>query len=95
MIVEFHGGPEGQSRPGFNPRAQLYVDAGFVHVQPNVRGSTGYGKAWLHADNGPKRLAVITDIEDAATYIRTTWAQDGKAPEDRRRRAAATAATRA
>ena len=36
--------------------------------EPNVRGSDGYGKAWLDADDGPKRLDVITDIEDAGRY---------------------------
>jgi protease II len=81
VVVDFHGGPEGQSMAGFASMAQLFVDAGFVFVQPNVRGSSGYGKTWLHADDGPKRLAVITDIEDAATYIRTAWAKDGKAPK--------------
>ncbi|MDX2092975.1 MAG: prolyl oligopeptidase family serine peptidase [Kofleriaceae bacterium] len=81
VVVDFHGGPEGQSTAGFAPQAQLYVDAGFTYVQPNVRGSVGYGKAWLHADNGPKRLAVITDIEDVAKYIRVAWARDGKAPK--------------
>ncbi len=80
VIVDFHGGPESQTRPGFAPQAQLYVDAGFVYVQPNVRGSSGYGKAWLHADDGPKRLAVVTDIEDAARFIRASWAKDGKPP---------------
>ena len=81
VIVDFHGGPESQTRPGFAPRAQLFVDAGFVYVQPNVRGSNGYGKAWLHADDGPKRLAVITDIEDIARFIRATWGAGGKAPK--------------
>lgn len=80
VIVEFHGGPEGQSVAGFSAYAQMFVDAGFVFVEPNVRGSDGYGKAWLHADDGPKRLAVITDIEDVATYIRAAWAKDGKPP---------------
>jgi len=81
VVVSFHGGPEGQSRPGFSTTAQLFVDAGFVFVQPNVRGSDGYGKTWLHADDGPKRLQTITDIEDAALYIRQHWAQGGKAPK--------------
>lgn len=80
VIVDFHGGPEGQSVPGFSATAQLYVDAGFVLVQPNVRGSVGYGKAWRQADDGPKRLAVITDIEDVAKHIRSAWARNGKAP---------------
>jgi dipeptidyl aminopeptidase/acylaminoacyl peptidase len=59
----------------------MFVDAGFTYVEPNVRGSAGYGKAWVHADDGPKRLQVITDIEDCAKYIRASWGKDGKAPK--------------
>jgi dipeptidyl aminopeptidase/acylaminoacyl peptidase len=81
VIVQFHGGPESQARPGFSATAQLYVDAGFVFVEPNVRGSSGYGKTWLHADDGPKRLQVVTDIEDVAKYIRRTWGKNGVAPK--------------
>jgi dipeptidyl aminopeptidase/acylaminoacyl peptidase len=81
VVVKFHGGPEVQSTAGFSVLAQMYVDAGFVFVLPNVRGSAGYGKTWLHADNGPKRLDVITDIEDCATHLRATWAVDGVAPK--------------
>jgi len=81
VVVEFHGGPEGQVRPGFSPGAQLFVDAGFVLVQPNVRGSDGYGKAWLKADDGPRRLDVITDIEDAGRWARKTFASGGKVPK--------------
>jgi dipeptidyl aminopeptidase/acylaminoacyl peptidase len=81
VVVDFHGGPEGQSRAGFNGYAQLFVEAGFVLVAPNVRGSAGYGKTWLDSDNGSKRLAVITDIEDCAKYIRASWAKDGKTPK--------------
>ena len=80
VVVQFHGGPEGQAIPGFSPHAQLFVDAGFVLVQPNVRGSNGYGKAWLDADNGPKRLDVIGDIDDAGRWIRANWGRNGKAP---------------
>lgn len=81
VVVDFHGGPEGQARAGFNGFAQLFVDAGFVFVRPNVRGSSGYGKTWLDSDNGAKRLAVITDIEDCARYIRARWGQAGRAPK--------------
>jgi dipeptidyl aminopeptidase/acylaminoacyl peptidase len=52
-----------------------------VYVEPNVRGSDGFGKAWLHSDDGPKRLQVISDIEDASKYIRSAWAKDGVAPK--------------
>jgi dipeptidyl aminopeptidase/acylaminoacyl peptidase len=81
VVVAFHGGPEGQAQAGFSPNGQLFVDAGFTYVEPNVRGSEGYGKTWLHADNGAKRLKVITDIEDAAKFIRANWGKDGKAPK--------------
>ena len=81
VIVNFHGGPEGQSLPGFSPVSQFFLEAGFVLVYPNVRGSDGYGKKWLESDNGPKRLQVITDIRDCATYIRSHWTDGGKAPK--------------
>jgi dipeptidyl aminopeptidase/acylaminoacyl peptidase len=81
VVVAFHGGPESQSKAGFSASAQAFVDAGFIYVEPNVRGSDGYGKTWLHADDGPKRLAVITDIEDCSKHIRSAWADGGKAPK--------------
>lgn len=81
VIVIFHGGPEGQARPFFSGSAQLFVDAGFVVAEPNVRGSDGYGRTWFHADDGPKRLNVITDIEDASKYVRSAWAKNGHAPK--------------
>jgi dipeptidyl aminopeptidase/acylaminoacyl peptidase len=81
VVVHFHGGPEGQSLPGFSVFAQLFVDEGFIFVEPNVRGSEGYGQMWLHSDNGPKRLKVITDIQDAATELKKIFAVGGKAPK--------------
>ncbi len=81
VIVEFHGGPESQTRAGFSGTAQAYVDAGFIIMQPNVRGSSGYGKQWLNADNAARRLDVVTDIEDASIYIKKTWTAGGKAPK--------------
>jgi dipeptidyl aminopeptidase/acylaminoacyl peptidase len=81
VVVSFHGGPEAQTQAGFSTRAQMFVDAGFVYVEPNVRGSDGYGKTWLHADDGPKRQAILTDIEDAARFIRSRWALGGREPK--------------
>ena len=80
-VVEFHGGPEAQARPGFSPRGQLFVEAGFIFVEPNVRGSDGYGKSWLEADNGARRLDVISDIDDAGKWIRAHWGRNGKPPQ--------------
>lgn len=81
VIVSFHGGPEAQAMAGFNARAELFVQAGFVYAEPNVRGSDGYGRTWLHADDGPKRLAVLSDIEDAAIHARKAFAIGGVAPK--------------
>jgi dipeptidyl aminopeptidase/acylaminoacyl peptidase len=81
VVVHFHGGPEAQTRPGFDVRGQMFVDAGMIFAEPNVRGSDGYGKAWSHADDGPKRLAIVTDIEDAAKWARVRFAAGGKEPK--------------
>jgi len=44
VLIEIHGGPEGQSRPQFLGRRNYYVnELGIAVLQPNVRGSTGYG----------------------------------------------------
>lgn len=81
VVVHFHGGPEGQSEAGFSPMAQAFVDEGFIFAEPNVRGSDGYGKEWIDMDNGPKREAVITDIEDAAIWMKKNWARNGVTPK--------------
>lgn len=81
VVVHFHGGPEGQSMPGFSVFAQMFVEKGFVFVEPNVRGSEGYGRTWARSDDGPKRLSVITDISDCAEYIRKNW-KDAKTGEE-------------
>lgn len=82
VVVHFHGGPEGQSEPGFSTMAQAFVDEGFIFVEPNVRGSDGYGKKWIDMDNGPKRENVITDIEDASVWIKSNWKSgDGQVPK--------------
>jgi dipeptidyl aminopeptidase/acylaminoacyl peptidase len=80
VIALFHGGPEGQSKPNFSTTRQLLIDAGFIWVEPNVRGSDGYGKKWLDA-NGASRLNVITDIEDLSLFIKKKWAINGVAPK--------------
>lgn len=54
VIVDIHGGPEGQSRPGFLGRRNFLVNQlGIALFLPNVRGSTGFGKRFVELDNGP------------------------------------------
>jgi dipeptidyl aminopeptidase/acylaminoacyl peptidase len=63
VIVQIHGGPEGQSRPGFIGRNNYFVnEMGCAILYPNVRGSTGYGKTFLQLDNGLKREDSYKDI---------------------------------
>ena len=70
VVVIWHGGPEGQSRPTFYPLAQLLAsELGIAVLLPNVRGSTGYGKAYLAADNGPKREQALWDIAATLDFI--------------------------
>ena len=54
VVVSFHGGPEAQTKPGFGVWEQIFVDAGFVVVEPNVRGSDGYGKALVARRRRPQ-----------------------------------------
>jgi dipeptidyl aminopeptidase/acylaminoacyl peptidase len=54
LLINIHGGPEGQSRPGFLGRNNYYLnELGVAIFYPNVRGSTGYGKRFVSLDNGP------------------------------------------
>ena len=63
VLVVIHGGPESQYRPDFSPVVQYYVnELGLAVVQPNVRGSAGYGKTYLKLDNGPLREDSVKDI---------------------------------
>lgn len=70
VIIDIHGGPEGQSRPGFNPTYQQWIaDLGAAVIVPNVRGSTGYGKAYVAMDNGPLRQDSVKDIGALLDWI--------------------------
>lgn len=61
-VVSFHGGPEGQERPDWSPVLQSLVAAGITVFAPNVRGSGGFGRAFLTADDGPARAASFEDV---------------------------------
>lgn len=69
-IVSIHGGPEGQSRPGFQARNNYFLnELGVAIVYPNVRGSAGYGKTFLTLDNGFKREDSVRDIATIIAWI--------------------------
>jgi len=69
FIVQYHGGPEGQYRPGFNRSFQYFVAQGYGVIAPNVRGSSGYGKKFLEADNYKDRMKSVKDGIWAAKYV--------------------------
>lgn len=70
VIVVVHGGPEGQSRPGYMGRLNYYLDElGCALIFPNVRGSSGYGKTFLKLDNGFKRVDSYKDINSLFDWI--------------------------
>lgn len=72
VVVSIHGGPEGQSRPGFSSTYQMWVEKlGVAVVIPNVRGSSGYGKSYLSLDNGFRREDSVRDIGALLDWIAT------------------------
>ena len=71
-VVQFHGGPEGQSRGLFLPMAQLLVDAGVNVLLPNVRGSTGYGFHFQCLDDRTLRWDAVKDGCEAARHLKMT-----------------------
>ena len=69
VVVEIHGGPEGQELATFNPFIQYLVSEGIAVAAPNVRGSTGYGKTYTHLDDVEKRLDSVKDIGSLVAYL--------------------------
>jgi dipeptidyl aminopeptidase/acylaminoacyl peptidase len=72
VIINIHGGPEGQARPVFLGRLNYYLnELGVALIYPNVRGSTGYGKSFVKLDNGLKREDSYKDIAALLDWIAT------------------------
>ena len=72
VIINIHGGPEGQSTPGPLGRSAYYInDLGVAVIFPNVRGSSGFGKTFLQLDNGYKREDSVKDIGALIDWIAT------------------------
>jgi dipeptidyl aminopeptidase/acylaminoacyl peptidase len=72
VIIDIHGGPEGQFRPGYLGWLNYYTDElGVAIIFPNIRGSSGYGKTFLNLDNGLKREDSVKDIGALLDWIKT------------------------
>ncbi len=71
VLINIHGGPEAQSRPGFQARNNYFLnEMGVAIVYPNVRGSSGYGKTYLTLDNGLKREDTVRDVGTLIDWIK-------------------------
>jgi dipeptidyl aminopeptidase/acylaminoacyl peptidase len=68
-VVFLHGGPEDQARPGYNDIFARLVNDGFTVLTPNVRGSGGFGRTFVHADDKENRFAAIDDVADCARFL--------------------------
>lgn len=78
VIINVHGGPEAQFRPTFLGRNNYYLnELGVALLFPNIRGSSGYGKTFLKADDGFKREDSYRDLEAAYAFIKQHPKLDG------------------
>ena len=72
VLINIHGGPEGQATIGFLGRSNYFVaELGIAYLQPNVRGSSGYGKTFIALDDGLKREDSVKDIGALLDWIAT------------------------
>lgn len=72
VVIYIHGGPASQYRPGYSSLFQYWAnELGIAVLAPNVRGSRGYGKAYLALDNGYKREDSVKDIGALLDWIKT------------------------
>ena len=69
VIVSYHGGPAGVSTARWSAQIRFFTSLGYAYVEPNVRGSSGYGRPFEEADNGRKRLDAFQDIESSAKWV--------------------------
>ena len=69
VVFFVHGGPTAQSRPSFDPVAQYHVDRGLAVFEPNVRGSTGFGHAYVTLDDRERRLDSVRDLVDMLAWL--------------------------
>lgn len=68
-IVMPHGGPEARDEWGFDWLSQYFASQGFVVLQPNFRGSTGYGDAWFQENGYKSWSTAVGDITDAGRWL--------------------------
>ncbi|WKK73367.1 prolyl oligopeptidase family serine peptidase [Rathayibacter oskolensis] len=68
-MLSLHGGPESQERPTFAAQHQAVAASGITVFAPNVRGSSGFGRDFVHADDVEKRSDAFDDVLAAADFL--------------------------
>jgi dipeptidyl aminopeptidase/acylaminoacyl peptidase len=68
-VLDVHGGPQVRDSWGYNPEAQWFANRGYLCVQVNYRGSTGYGKAFVAAGDREWGGKMHDDLIDAVSYV--------------------------
>jgi dipeptidyl aminopeptidase/acylaminoacyl peptidase len=68
-IVMPHGGPASRDEWGFDWWAQFFVSRGFAVLQPNFRGSSGYGEQWFQQNGFKSWKTAIGDVNDAGRWL--------------------------
>jgi dipeptidyl aminopeptidase/acylaminoacyl peptidase len=69
FLLHVHGGPEGQERPTFHAERAYWLSLGIGVLAPNVRGSTGYGRAYAAMDDYKGRAGSVADAKAAADWL--------------------------
>ena len=77
-VVLVHGGPSASAYASFNPEVRVLSSMGYAVVQPNIRGSTGFGLAYEKADDREKRGDALRDIETVNAWARAQPWCDGR-----------------
>jgi len=75
-MLSLHGGPEAQERPTFNPQHQAAVAAGITVFAPNIRGSSGFGRVFVHADDVRGRRDAFDDVLACRDHLLETGVGD-------------------
>lgn len=78
VLVWVHGGPASQALPNWRADLQLVLSRGIAVLVPNVRGSTGYGRAYAELDDREKRMDSVRDLAAAHAWLGTRPDIDGR-----------------
>jgi dipeptidyl aminopeptidase/acylaminoacyl peptidase len=78
-VLNVHGGPQVRDTWGFDPEAQWLANRGYMCIQVNYRGSTGYGKSFVTAGDREWGAKMHTDLLDAVNYaVEQGWADPAR-----------------